>query len=153
MKTYLPYFFKNIGFTLVLIAIILSSIAGANDFCRGYNDASSGVEYSYNNIDEANRSDCQIISDDLVKTLTWVSLTVSFCGFLLYMFSREKIEDEFIQKLRFMSLAQSLLLTWIVASILFLIDGDIKLEGFYILQFQLFVYVLIYNYYKKWKFV
>jgi len=51
-----------------------------------------------------------------------------------------------------MSLAKSLLITWIIVSILLIINEGIKLEGFYILQFQLIMSVVIYNYYKKWKF-
>jgi predicted membrane channel-forming protein YqfA (hemolysin III family) len=94
-----------------------------------------------------------VISEELGKTLTWVSLSFSFAGFLLYMFSKEKVEDEFIERLRYMSLAKSLLITWVITSALLIIHGELQLEGFYILQFQLFLYVVIYNYYKKWKFM
>lgn len=148
MKTYLPYYFKKIGITLVIIAFILSIIANINDLCNGF---VYGLNYDNSEITEA--ADFNIISNDLGKTLTWISLTLSFTGFLMYMFSQEKIEDEFIQKLRYMSLAKSLLFTWLIASLLFIINGTVKLEGFYILQFQLIIYVIIYNYYKKWKFI
>ncbi|GET28542.1 helix-turn-helix transcriptional regulator [Prolixibacter sp. SD074] len=89
----------------------------------------------------------------IICNATWVSLSFSFAGFLLYMFSKEKVEDEFIERLRYMSLAKSLLLTWLIASVLFLTSDELQLRGFYILQFQLFLYVVIYNYYKKWKFM
>lgn len=147
MKTYLPYYFKKIGISLVIVAFILSIIANINSlgngFTDGWNDALSA------NTTAANFS---IISNDSSKALTWISLSFSFCGFLLYMFSKEKTEDEFIQTLRYMSLSKSLIATWIVASILLIINSGVKLEGFYILQFQLIVYVIIFNYYKKWKF-
>ena len=151
MKTFLPYYCKKIGIAFVIIAFILSIFANINDLSNGLVDGwNDGWNEAQSIITEA--ADFTIISADLGKILTWISLSFSFGGFLLYMFSKEKIEDEFIQKLRFMSLAKSLLYTWIVASILLIINGDIKLEGFYILQFQLIIYVVIYNYYKKWKF-
>ncbi len=154
MRTYLPYFFKKIGIAFVITAFIISIIANINDLCNGWVDGrNSAHSNNHNSTQVIELSDYNIISTDLGKTLTWISLSFSFSGFLLYMFSKEKIEDEFIQKLRYMSLAKSLLLTWIIASILFIINGKIKLEGFYILQFQLIIYVVIYNYYKKWKFI
>jgi hypothetical protein len=148
MKTYLPYYFKKIGISLVIIAFILSIIASINSlgngFADGWNDAKSEITVA---------SDFKIISSETSKTLTWISLSFSFSGFLLYMFSKEKTEDEFIQTLRYMSLAKSLIVTWIVTSILLIINSGVRLEGFYILQFQLVVYVIIFNYYKKWKFI
>jgi len=147
MKTYLPYWCKKLGIALVFIALILSFIANINSFVTGFLDGYYDHQYNYdvNGI-------VDIISVDMGKTLTWVSLLFSFSGFLSYMFSREKIEDEFIERLRFLSLAKSLLVTWIYASLLYFFSNTIKLEGFYILQFQLIIYVVIYNYYKKIKF-
>ena len=151
MKTYLPYYCKKIGIALVIIAFILYLIANINDSVNGFVDGYQRYQQSSHQIEAV--ADFNIISTHIVKTFTWISLVFSFTGFLLYIFSREKIEDEFIRKLRYMSLEKSLLFTWIVASILFIINGSIKLEGFYILQFQLIAYVIIYNYYKKWKFI
>lgn len=147
MKTYLPYFCKKIGIILVIIAFILSIIANINEFCNGFIEGYNADEPTI-----TETPNFKIISTNLGKTLTWISLSFSFSGFFLYLFSKEKTEDEFIQKIRFMSLAKSLLITWLIVSILLIINKGIKLEGFYILQFQLIMYVAIYNYYKKWKF-
>ena len=153
MKTYLPHYFKKIGISFVIVAAILSTIANINDFINGCNDGWNKGWNSPHSTTVIEKSNVEIISIELGKTLTWISLLVSFSGFLMYMFSKEKIEDEFVQKLRYMSLGKSLLITWIIASLLFLINGDIKLEGFYILQFQLIVYVIIYYHYRNHKFV
>ncbi|GET34977.1 hypothetical protein PbJCM13498_38400 [Prolixibacter bellariivorans] len=154
MKTYLPYYFRRIGIAFVFVAVVLSTIANidaaVSGFQRGYRNGHNVLEHSYVEGKSANH---QIISAELKKTLTWVSLSFSFAGFLLYMFSKEKVEDEFIERLRYMSLAKSLLITWLITSALLIIHGELQLEGFYILQFQLFLYVVIYNYYKKWKFM
>ncbi len=153
MKTYLPYFFKRIGIALVLIAFMVSGIANINDICNGFEAGYSSAQINIEESQNIKVTSYAVISTELANTLSWISLSFSFVGFLLYMFSKEKIEDEFIQKLRYNSLGSSLLYTWIIASILFIINGDVKLEGFYILQFQLILYVLIFNYYKKWKFL
>ncbi len=154
MKTYLPYYCKKIGIVLVIIAIALSFIANINDFCEGFvTGFETGRSWKIDNYEKAEIPKIAIISDVAGKTFTWISLFLSFSGFLLYMFSREKVEDEFIQQLRFKSLAKSLLFTWIVVSILIIVNSDIQLAGLYILQFQLFIYVVIYNYYKQWRFI
>ena len=149
MKTYLPYYCKKIGIVFVLIAIVLSIVGDINDevagFVEGFN-ATTEIEA------EMLKSPGELIPKKTGMLLIQISLFFSFSGFLLYMLSKEKVEDEFVQQLRYLSLAKSLLFTWIIVAILILIDGDIKPEGLYILQFQLFAYVVIYNYYKKFKF-
>ena len=149
MKTYLPYYYKKIGIAFVVIAIIISFIAGIDDFLNGYVE---GYNSTQTTKAEMMSTMGDIISHNASKVLIWISLFFSFSGFLLYMLSKEKIEDELVQHLRFKSLASSLLFTWIIVAILIIINGDIRLEGLYILQFQLFAYVVIYNYYKKYKF-
>ncbi len=149
MKTYFPYYFRKIGIGLVIIAFGLSFYANINDFLSGFQDGWNSGQTESKELIEINT---HIISQERSRTFTWISLAFSFSGFLLYMFSREKVEDEFIQRLRFMSLAKSLLFTWIFVAPFIIFDLRYKIDGLYILQFQLFAYVLIYNYYKKWKF-
>lgn len=146
MKTYLPYYFKKIGLALIIIAIFLSIIANLNSFVEGYIDGAKSAEP---NNTELLKIDTEVIKANIAKSLRLTSLLFSFSGLLMYLFSKEKVEDEFIQKLRYKSLAQSFLFTWAVASILFLINGSIKFEGFYLLQFQLFSYIIIYSFKKK----
>ena len=147
MKTCLPYYFRKIGIAFVIIAFGLSFYANINDFMQGVQEG-----WNAGQGEEQIELNTNIISEERSKTFIWISLTFSFAGFLLYMFSKEKIEDEFIQKLRFMSLAKSLLFTWIFITPFIIFDLRYKIDGLYILQFQLIFYVIIYNYYKKWKF-
>jgi len=149
MKTYLPYHFKKIGIIIVFIAIFLSFIAGINSFERGFVEGSNFAQ-SINqsaNTGETALTYKEIISPKLANTLNWVSIVLSFSGFLMYIFSREKIEDELIQKLRYQSLEKSLLITWFVA-LLFFIFKRVEFEAFYILQIQLIAYVFIFHHYK-----
>jgi amino acid permease len=150
MKTYLPYHFKKIGIIVVLLGIVLSFVAGINDmekgFIEGYNSA-SGIDNPTSYNQESTKTYKQILPQKLVKTLNWVSIVVSFSGFLLYIFSSEKTEDEFIQRLRYQSLEKSLIITWVVA-LLFFIFRQVEFEAFYVLQIQMIAYVIIFHRYK-----
>jgi len=146
MKTYLPYCCKKTGVIIVFFAIVVSFIAGINDFEKGVVDGyNSGQSLDSVNTHMTYK---QIISSDLSNTLNLVGSVLSFGGFLLYIYSKEKIEDELLQKLRAMSLEKSLIFTWFAAFVFLIIKGNIDFEAFYILQVQLFSYVLIYHYYK-----
>ena len=155
MKTYFPYYFRKIGIAFVIIALGLSIYANINDCIKGWNEGridAMNVSKQKKQELKSNLQEPNIIPEERSKKFIWISLTFSFAGFLLYMFSKEKIEDEFIQKLRFISLAKSLLFTWIFITPFIIFDLRYKIDGLYILQFQLIFYVIIYNYYKKWKF-
>jgi len=149
MKTYLPYSFKKIGIIIVLAAIAISFVAGANDmekgYIEGYNFGNSVSPSS--NAKETSLTYEEIVSPRTANTLNWISIVFSISGFLLYIFSSEKTEDEFIRKLRYQSLEKSLIITWFIA-LLFFIFKQVDFEAFYILQIQLIAYVLIFHRYK-----
>ena len=151
MKSYLPYFFRKIGIVFVLVAFVLSFTANLDDITRGFAEGYNGTQ----NPDTGRTihvPDADIISSELSVRLIWISLALSLCGLLMYMFSREKVEDEFIRKLRYMSLSRSLLYSWLFAAVFMVVNKKTEFGGIYILQLQLILYVVIYNYYKKWKF-
>lgn len=149
MKTYLPYCCKRVGVIIVFVAIAVSFAAGINSiekgYVKGYNFSQSIGNTNVGTISPLIYK--EIISPELSSTLNWISITLSFSGFLMYIFSREKTEDEFIQKLRYQSLEKSLLITWFVA-LLFFIFKQVDFEAFYILQIQLIAYVFIFHHYK-----
>ncbi len=150
MKTYLPHYFKKIGIIIVLIAIALSFIAGANETEKGIIEGGNfaqSVDAFTNTKDIPSLTYVEIISPRTANTLNWISIVFSISGFLMYIFSSEKTEDEFIQKLRYQSLEKSLLITWFVALLLFIFK-QVEFEAFYILQIQLIAYVFIFHRYK-----
>jgi amino acid permease len=150
MKTYLPYRFKKIGIIIVLIAIALSFIAGANEMEKGCIEGGNFVNsaHPFPNIKDVPSVYVEIISPGTANTLNWISIVFSMSGFLMYIFSSEKIEDEFIQKLRYQSLEKSLIITWFVA-LLFFIFKQVEFEAFYVLQIQMIAYVIIFHRYKQ----
>lgn len=158
MKTYFPYYFKKIGIFLVIASIVFSFLSSLHTAFEGFEAGRTSAS-----IDGEQKIELKAdpFSVKTRKNLRWIGLTLSFSGLIVYMFSREKIEDEFIQNLRYKSLIKSLIITWIIYGIVYALKGNLNPErielhwhtdGLYVLQFQLFMYVIIYNYYKKWKF-
>jgi hypothetical protein len=148
MKTYFPNFYKKIGITLVFVAYILTIIGGIDDGSKSMNE-DWNKQHPSEQID-LNKYD--VISTETSKILTWISMLCSFSGFFIYMFSKEKVEDEFIQQLRFECLAKSFFITWIAVMILIFISGKIQIHGLFIFQFQLIVYVILLTYKKHVKY-
>ncbi|MEE4198217.1 MAG: hypothetical protein V2I54_11275 [Bacteroidales bacterium] len=158
MKTYFPYYFKKIGIILVTVSIVFSFLSGLHTFTEGFEE---GYNSTKNNEEQKIEFKADPFTAKTRENLRLIGLTLSFSGLIVYMFSSEKIEDEFIQNLRYKSLTKSLIITWIIYGLVYILKNNFNPErielhwhtdGLYVLQFQLFMYVIIYNYYKKWKF-
>ncbi|MRT94068.1 hypothetical protein [Ancylomarina sp. 16SWW S1-10-2] len=154
MKTYLPHYFKRIGILLVIIAAILSCLAGVDDFRQGFSNSYNDVEYSYDELKNNPELHPEVIvesyfTDAEENTFTWISLLFSISGFIIYLFSKEKIDDEYIQQIRLKSILQAFLISWIIYGIAKLFSFIIPMDGIYILQMQLIAYVIIFRYNKN----
>lgn len=110
IKTYLPYYFRKIGIFFVLVAIVISFIGGINDFAKGVVKGNNWGQSHNSGMFPTKQTDKvidtplhykEILSSGISNTLNWIGITLSFSGFLLYIFSKEKTEDELIQKLRY----------------------------------------------------
>lgn len=149
MKTYFPYYWKYIGAVLIAIALVISIVANVDEFRRGFFEA--GVEIKKGKSLEAVNSEPVFqayFTKEEVKPWITLSLCLSIFGFILYMFSKEKVEDEFYQQLRAKCLQKSLLYTWLFTAFVHLFFSDYELDGFYILQLHLFIYAVTYDYKK-----
>jgi hypothetical protein len=154
MKTYFPYFFKRVGILFVFVAFVLSCIGNIDDFNRGFLSGSTDLpvsSYKKQDLDDILKYK-PMYTEEEAKPWVNGSLILSIIGFTLYLFSKEKVEDEFYQQLRSKSLTQALFFTWIFAGMLYWLGPDFELEGFYILQFHLIFFTIIYVYNKRWKF-
>ncbi len=155
MKTYFPYYFKKIGITLIIVSLVFS-------FLSGLHTSFNKTEESYQTTKKNGERNIELKEDPfsakIRKNLRLIGLTLSFGGLIVYMFSSEKVEDEYIQSLRYKSLIKSLMITWIIYGFVYALKDNINPErielhwqtdGLYVLQFQLLMYLIIYNYYKK----
>ncbi|MGQ1909510.1 hypothetical protein ACT3CE_06945 [Marinifilum sp. RC60d5] len=156
MKTYFPYQLKYVGVLFVFIAIVLSCIGNVDEFMRGLLAGRNDFETSILN-EEATKVDQTLayqpyFSEKEKDNYLKISLILSLSGFILYLFSKEKSEDEFYQQLRAKCLTQALLVTWLFTGLIYWIRPTYQLNGFYILQLHLIFFTIIYVYNKKWKF-
>jgi len=150
MKTYLPHYFKRIGILFVFIAFILSFIGGIDDFRQGFVNGYNDNNYSYDELkDHPEILVDPYLTDNEENTFVWTSLFFSITGFIIYLFSKEKIDDEYIQQLRLKSIFQSLLVSWLIYGIIKLLFTGYQLDGIYILQLQLLIYVIIFRHNKN----
>ncbi|WP_321307811.1 hypothetical protein [Marinifilum fragile] len=154
MKTYFPYYFKKVGILFVFIAIILSCVFAVDDFNRGF--ISAAKDLSISSLENPNLDNIlkytPYFTNEEAKPWLNASLILSLIGFTLYLFSKEKIEDEFYQQLRSKSLIQALFVTWIFTGLMYWLGPDYEVKGFYILQLHLIFFTIIYVYNKRWKF-
>lgn len=154
MRTYFPYYFKRIGILFVFIAFILSFIGAIDDFNRGW--LSADKDLPINSIDNPELDSILKYTPYFTKeeAKPWVNggLILSLLGFTLYLFSKEKVEDEFYQQLRYKSLTQALFFTWIFIGLVYWLGPEYEFEDFYILQLHLLFFTVIYAYNRKWKF-
>jgi len=154
MKTYLPHTFKKVGIIFVFIAILLSSLGGIDDFRQGFDDGFNNRPLSSNENYSVHHPDVTIVSyftDKQENTFILISLLFSVTGFFLYLFSKEKIDNKYIQQIRLKSIFQSLLISWLIYGIVKLLFTRYELDGIFILQLQLLVYVIIFSHNKNIK--
>lgn len=154
MKTYLPYTFKKIGILFVFVAIVLSCTGGIDDIRQGFVDGSHDARYGSTELESQSKQHPRIIvesyfTDEEENTYIWISLLFSITGFITYLFSKEKVDDEYIQQQRLKSIFQSLLATWIIYGVVKLLLSEIQMDGIYILQLQLLIYVIIFRFNKN----
>ncbi len=157
MKTYFPNYFKKIGITLFIISFFVSILSTMHTHV----DESEYEKYS---ISQEGENIENLIADPFtIKTrnnIKRIGIILSITALLVYVFSSEKIEDEFIQNLRYKSLMQSLIITWLSIGILSIIKdfyafdtGIIKFtyngDPINILNTQLILYIIIFHRKKK----
>lgn len=155
MKTYLPYYFKRIGIIFVLIAIIFSFIGEINvhseSFIKGFTEGSNFAR-GLAGKSEITHPDPNInpnLTKEVYDMYIMISLFFSISGFVMYLFSKEKIDDEYIQQIRLKSIFQSLLVSWLIYAVVKLLFSRTQFDGIYILQLQLIVYAILFNHNKS----
>ena len=138
MKTQIfPNWCKKLGLTLF---IVFSFISGFDDFIEGFN---SGFNYG---------KDLHIANTNVFKSYFGENLlhyfsVISIIGMLIYMLSKEKIEDDYISKLRLESYQLTAIIGLIISLLLYAFSKDLKfaLENF----ISLFMYFYLITFFIK----
>jgi len=122
----LPHYFKWIGIGL----LILSFVFGIDDFLLGFTGA----------LPSEPPEDFKRIFPEIFPQISDFILLI---GLLIYLVSKNKREDEFIQKIRYESAYIVLVITILGILVLYIINPEIKLNVSYLLAFQMLFYLVV----------
>lgn len=154
---------RKIGILIFIVGAIISFIGDIDDsitsFHAGYEHGRTGIlgtnERNYVTSEDLMLE--RIENNELIFTLeeqaTWtlIGFIISLAGILTYIFSKEKIEDEFLSHLRGKSMIISVGVTWAVFILFKLPNWENEISALSILQIQMLVFVIVYAYQRKWK--
>lgn len=134
----LPNWFKKVG---LLLFIVFSFLGGSNAFKEGYNKG-----YYYNQDIPAD-----VKTDSITKyfgeTFIHYFDIIAIIGMIIYIISKEKVEDDYINKLRLESYQITALISLFAALILFIFSNQLK---FYIDDFiTMFLFIYLITFYIK----
>ena len=131
MKTQiLPNWCKKLG---LIVFIIFSFLSGGNDFIDGV----SGVPYKSPN-------GSNLFSSYFGEFTIHLFEILGILGILIYMISKEKIEDDYINKLRLESYQLTAIIGLVVSILLYSFTKDLKLTLDYFIMLYLIFYLVIF---------
>jgi hypothetical protein len=154
MKQFLPYFFRKIGIALFIISFVLSMIGAFHDAIASDNHKHEKVSQSISSFTEISKQKIPtpIFNEKQRRHLKNSAFILALSGLLLYSFSKEKVDDEFLAKLRANALLKSFIVSWIIFALMMVLQNSTKADMLGVLQIQMLVYVIVYAYTKKVKY-
>ena len=134
----LPNWCKRLGFLVFIISLLINStyIESRKSFLEGYY-AGYGIKNEILNLEP-------ILFESVFgsQSLHFFSVLI-IIGLIIYMFSREKVEDDYIDKLRLESFKLTSLIGLGCSMLLYIIFKTLKLELDYFVLIFLIVYLNI----------
>ncbi|WP_439182221.1 hypothetical protein [Carboxylicivirga taeanensis] len=154
MKTFLPYYVKKVGITLFFISFLTSFVGYIDESAIKYNKAYQQKRMELNLEISADSDELSVLllTDQQRVFLKKLGFILALSGLLLYSFSKEKIDDEFLVMLRANALVKAFIVSWLIFAVIMLIKGSTKANLLVILQLQMLIYVIVYSYTKKIKY-
>ena len=141
MKTQiLPNWCKKLG---VVIFIVFSFLGGGDDFNEGFKSGYNSYSPSRNHIVDTNENSATI-SSYFGETLTHFFEILGVLGILIYMLSKEKIEDDYIAHLRLESFQLTAIIGLVVSILLYSLSEDMKLTLDYFIFLSTWCYLIIF---------
>ncbi|UMB59510.1 hypothetical protein MHL31_10510 [Lutibacter sp. A80] len=140
----LPNWCKKLGLT---VFIVFSFIAAGDDFVNGFCDGYN----SFQPIDEKIANKEHVVSQiehittfkDFfgAKTLRYLD-ALSILGILMYMLSKEKVEDDYINQLRLESYQLTAIVGILISIVLYAFSEEIKLTIDYFVTLFMYFYLI-----------
>lgn len=128
----LPNWCKKLG---AAVFIIFTFLEARDSFLEGFKGI---TEYSLHS--QGNFSFRAFFGEHLMLAFSVISLL----GMIMYMFSKEKVEDDFINKLRLESYQLTALIIIIVSLVFYVIDVGKTIQLGTFISLFLFIYLLIF---------
>jgi len=133
----LPNWFKKVG----LVLFIVGSIIGFGDnlataFKEGANEAGS------RNSKPFPISESTFFTSTFGENIVHIFYILSLVGMIIYIMSKEKVEDDYINKLRLESYQLTALFSLLVALILFVFSSQLKFNIDDFITNFLFIYLI-----------
>jgi hypothetical protein len=129
MKTQiLPNWCKKLGITLF---IVFSFISGLDDFIDGFNSG-KGLQIG----------DSNLFKSYFGENLLHYFSVISIIGMIIYMLSKEKIEDDYINKLRLESYQLTAIIGLIISLILYGFSENLKFTLDYFISLFMYFYLI-----------
>lgn len=129
----LPNWFKKVG---LLLFIVFSFLGSGDAHLEGYNNG-----YYYNkDIPENIKTD--LFSSYFGETLMHSFNIIAIIGMIIYIISKEKIEDDYINKLRLESYQITALISLFAALVLFVFSSQLKFYLDDFITMFLFIYLI-----------
>ncbi len=150
MKYLVSNKFKKPGWALLTIGIILGVIHSLNEYESNFLTTNVISLFHFDTFLSTENGILKIIENSIVDELITICIIV---GGLLVCFSKEKIEDEFISKVRLDALAWAILVNYAILLFANVFIYDIRY--FHVLVYNMFtpliIFILRFNYlvYKK----
>lgn len=128
----LPNWFKKIG---LILFVIFSFLGGGDDAIRGFYDGLNGLPYN-NEVGEFTRY--------FGATLMHTFDIMAIIGMIFYMMSKEKVEDDYINKLRLESFQLTALIGLFISLVMFFFYSQLKFYVDDFITMFLFIYLIIF---------
>lgn len=138
-KFLLPHVFKKVGWILLSISILIWGyvtfvVQDDLDFLYTYVFAAVGSEFL-----KSETTFFRIINANITFTLIGILFLI---GGLLVVFSKEKIEDEYIARLRLQAFQWAFLFNYVILLLLFLLVYG--MEFFYVMVYNMFTMLVLF---------
>lgn len=137
-----PNWVKKITIPVFLISFVTSQ---ADDFIKGWRDGHNNQSYNYDPDRSTRLVEIYMGGGRVMHILEVISLLMV----LFYVLSKEKIEDEYIKKLRFESYQVSFILIVIIAITFYTFDIDFRYGLGDSVGIFMFLYLIIFFFKKR----
>ena len=123
----LPNWCKKLGLTIFIIAELLTA---GDSFMDGFNHVPEGTHHYFNDL--------------YGPTLYTIFYVLPMFGLLIYLFSKEKIEDDYINILRLQSYQITITVFLIIAFVIYLMTQNINIGLEITLELFMITYLIVF---------